>query len=465
MLSAGRRRSESQHGQALVLVALALPLFFAVVALVVDGSTLMAKRRAIQNAADASALAGSQELPASGPCLIVLCQPRLKAKIEEYSALNGGPATLNGAPGGRCHVPTDTNCYTNPYKGNDQLLEVRLQMPVTTFFTATAHILGPFSVGARAVGSAGAITTTSTTTIPGTTIDGTTINGQTIPGTTINGTTVFGTSTSSSTTTTSAGNIALFAKDAVCGATNGITLGNTGNSLVVTGVSISNSGFTIDGNPQTHLDTAVYGGPNHCTIGGSRASNVTTKINHTDLRDWPKTWDSAAICAMPGATVFNDTLTHTVPANANGIYCALNGGLALGGDGKITMIAKSITFPVQTVHITPGSMTFLPNNSSVAGWIWVPNGRLTYGGNSATQGFYEAFDISIQGNSFNITGNGPEGEVTTSTTSSTTTTATTIPGTTTGPTTIPGVTTPGSTTPGSTVTSTNVVGTTIGLDE
>ena len=128
--------------------------------------------------------------------------------------MNGGPATLNGAPGGRCQVPTDTNCYTNPYKGNDQLLEVRLEMPVTTFFTAAAHIIGPFSVGARSVASAGAITSTSTTTIPGTTIDGTTINGTTIQGTTNPGTTISSTSTSVSTTTTTTRReaIALFAK-------------------------------------------------------------------------------------------------------------------------------------------------------------------------------------------------------------------------------------------------------------
>ena len=176
-----------------------------------------------------------------------------------------------------------------------------------------------------------------------------------------------------------------------------------------------------------------------------------------------------AICSMPGATVYNDTLTHTVPNNANGIYCALNGGLALGGDGNVSLIAKTITFPVQTVHITAffdnllfyqtqGDMTFIPNNSNVNGWIWVPNGRLTYGGNSASQGFYEAFDISIQGNSFDIAGNGQLGEPTTITTSTTTSTP---------PTTIVGTTDPGATTTVVTVTpgTTSTVGTTHGLDE
>jgi Putative Flp pilus-assembly TadE/G-like len=486
MLPAGRWRSESQHGQALVLVALCLPLLFAILALVVDGATLMAKKRAIQNAADAAALAGAQELPASGPCLIVVCQPHVRATIEEYSAKNGGPTTLlgpNSPPGGRCRVghPEDTNCYTNPYLNNDQLLEVRLQIPVTTFFTGAAHIIGPFSVAARAVASAGAVTSTSTTTIAGTTINGTTTNGTTIQGTTNPGTTIFSTSTSSSTTTTPTP-VALFSKDTVCGSggvtnTNGLRL--DGNRLRVSGLAVSNGNVTINGNPQTHLDAVEYGGPNNCTIGGDQgAAAVGRATVHTDDRNWPKTWDENTICTPgPGVTVYNDTGIHTVPNNANGIYCALNGTLELGGDGTVTLIAKTIKLDtVQTVHIsakfdnllfyqTQGDMTFIPNNSDVTGWIWVPRGRLTYGGNSANQGFYEAFDVTIVGNSFNLTGNGPTGGFTISTTSSTTTSATTIFGTTTGPTTIPGITNPGSTTPSSTATNTSTIGTTIRLDE
>jgi Putative Flp pilus-assembly TadE/G-like len=443
-----------------------MPMIFSVVALVVDGSTLMAQRRSIQNAADAAALAASQELPAGGPCAGAStdpypssCQSRVLWTANHYSHdVNGGPAITHP-----CVGVNDVNCYTNPYKGSDQLVEVRLRESVVGFFTAAAHIAGPFDVSARAVGSAAPIVTghgsTASTSIS--TRIGTTNPGTTIPGST---------STSFSTTTTFAGNIALFAKDSVCGSNNGITLGNTGNSLHVTGLSITNGSATIDGNPQTHLDYLTYGGPNHCTIGGTRGPGaVGTTTVHDDVRDWPKTWDSAAICSMPGATVYNDTLTHTVPNNASGIYCALNGGLALGGDGNITMIAKTITFPVQTVHIsaffdnllfyqTQGDMTFIPNNSNVNGWIWVPNGRLTYGGNSASQGFYEAFDISIQGNSFDITGTGPLSEPTTSTSSTTTSTP---------PTTITGVTDPGSTVTSTIISpgTTDTVGTTHGLDE
>jgi uncharacterized membrane protein len=93
-------------------VALALPLFFAVVALVVDGSTLMAQKRSIQNAADASALAAAQELPASGPC-DAACQANVLAAANRYSHdVNGGPVVDHACDPADS---SDTNCYTNPY--------------------------------------------------------------------------------------------------------------------------------------------------------------------------------------------------------------------------------------------------------------------------------------------------------------------------------------------------------------
>jgi len=494
MLSAGRRRSESQRGQALVLVALCLPLFFAIVALVVDGATLMAKRRAIQNAADAAALAGSQELPARGPCNIVVCQPRLKAKIEEYSAKNGGPAVLNGGPfgAGKCVAATDTNCYTNAYKGSAQLVEVRLEMPVTTFFTGAAHIIGPFSVSARAVASANGIPGAFTTTVPGTTINGTTIDGTTIQGTTVGPTTITNSSTSSSTTTTFAGDIALFAKDTACGSggnnnNNGIFM--NGNTYDVTGASISNGNVTVNGNPGAILHQVVYGGPNNCTIGGTHvATAAPTPTVHTDDRIWPKTWNAndpinidpqgrPPICTPgSGVTVFSDKGLHKIPAGADGIYCALDGTLEVDGDATITLIAKKITFNAQTMTLhakfdkllfyqTEGDLVFEPNNSSADGWIWVPNGRFTYGGNGSSHGFYEALDITIQGNNFQLLGNGPLGEPTNTVVSSTTYSTTTTPGITTDPVTILGITTPGTTSIGTTVTTPTIVGTTHGLDE
>src|SRR5215212_1462200 len=58
----GRIDLRSSAGQSLVLFALALPLFFSLCALVLDGTSAMVDKRQMQNAADASALAAAQEL-------------------------------------------------------------------------------------------------------------------------------------------------------------------------------------------------------------------------------------------------------------------------------------------------------------------------------------------------------------------------------------------------------------------
>src|SRR3954453_1885979 len=57
-----KRQLRRQCGQALVLVALAMPLFMSVAALVVDGTNLMVHRRQLQTAADGAALAAAQDL-------------------------------------------------------------------------------------------------------------------------------------------------------------------------------------------------------------------------------------------------------------------------------------------------------------------------------------------------------------------------------------------------------------------
>src|SRR5690349_10610974 len=123
MPEADRRRRATHisggKGQTLVIVALALPMFFAIVSLVIDGSTLMAKRRGMQNAADASSLAAAQELVPGAACtgpdtLPATCLGRVKAKASTYSTVNGGPPV-----GHACAGASDTNCYTTPYNGNN----------------------------------------------------------------------------------------------------------------------------------------------------------------------------------------------------------------------------------------------------------------------------------------------------------------------------------------------------------
>src|ERR671937_413608 len=113
------RRLKTEAGQALVMVVLMMPVFFSVVALVTDGSTLLAQRRVMQNAADAAALAAAQDLAAAEACHgLTACIDALRiqvvADLNTYAQKNGAQS-LNGGSGSdpaQCAASSDTNCYT-----------------------------------------------------------------------------------------------------------------------------------------------------------------------------------------------------------------------------------------------------------------------------------------------------------------------------------------------------------------
>ena len=145
---------KSQCGQAMILVAIALPLFFAIALLVVDGSRGFVQKRQMQNAADAAALAAARDLKdALGTCDAVCMSTvdgAVAATASRYSADNGGPSPLV-----KCDAVNTTNCYTWPYKGLTAKVEVRLRSDVETLFTNFfGYAPGFLKAGARAVGSA-----------------------------------------------------------------------------------------------------------------------------------------------------------------------------------------------------------------------------------------------------------------------------------------------------------------------
>ena len=463
-----------EAGQALILVALAMPLFMSIAALVVDGTNLMVHRRQLQTAADGAALAAAQDLsaylpisPTVGACATwgtqttVQPRPAIVAAAEDYSSRNKGPGTLAGGScaldRARCSAASDTNCYTWPYQGDSFRVEVRLKESVSGFFTNAVDAVVPgdplanaFNVSSRSVGSATlntTITSTSSTSIR---------TGTTIPP-----------RTTTLVTTTTGPAAALFAKNIVCGAGRGISV--TGNGDKITGLAFSNGRMTITGNSSTHVDDAVYGGPNDCPLNDPSKTGIHT--THPDNRDWPKTWDRTTICAA-AAPANNVTGPLALNNPLDGVYCSGTriDVTSLRNGSKITMVAPVLNLSVNNVSIsaffdgllfwqTQGDFTFSPNNSTVDGWIWVPGGplsapgsvggRLTVAGNSGNRGFYQAFDVTIAGNGLNLTGNGPL------------TVTQTIPVTTS--------TTPGLTDPGTTQVFTNqtthTVGTTLRLDE
>jgi hypothetical protein len=143
----------------MVLVALALPMFFAMVALVVDGSRAFVETRAVQNAADSAALAAARDLkPALDPSCDSACLDAVRASVvataESYSGQNGVTTSL--VP---CMQPSQSNCYTWPYNGSNAKVEVRLRKTIDALFGPVVGLAGGFfRPAARAVAGAAGIT-------------------------------------------------------------------------------------------------------------------------------------------------------------------------------------------------------------------------------------------------------------------------------------------------------------------
>jgi len=147
------RSLRGQVGQVVVLVALLLPVLLGLSAMVVDVGNVFAERRSLQKAADAAALAAAQDAAHAATL------------ASHYSAANGGPSSLQPCPPAGPPLGDTGACYTWPYKGNQDKVEVVIAESVPTLF---GKILGVshFKVKVRAV----ALRTEATSVRPGTTI-------------------------------------------------------------------------------------------------------------------------------------------------------------------------------------------------------------------------------------------------------------------------------------------------------
>ena len=127
-----KSRSRSDGGQTMILMALLLGVLIGFVAMVVDVGFMLYERRALQNAADAAALAGAQELSGS---------PSAAEAIAQQYALANGVDTAD---------PNYTFVATTPYAGDSDAIEVEVTSKV-------GFLLGPIlgldvgNVSARAV--------------------------------------------------------------------------------------------------------------------------------------------------------------------------------------------------------------------------------------------------------------------------------------------------------------------------
>jgi hypothetical protein len=275
-----RKHFRRVDGQALILVILAMPLFFAVCGVVIDGTNLMVNKRQMQNSADAAALAAAQTLdPAIRDmdlCLVSDSGCRVAVQNNPVYVSNAPPFTNSVAYTAqeyvdknwpedpptltRCSSAEETNCWSWPYQkdmygvdpgySNDayHFVQVKLKRPVNGFFTRVVGFLlrdddsnPPFDVGARAVAAANPELGEQVNTTPGTTNPGTIVDPQTNYGTT----TLYSTSTST-TTTGGAGAVAFTMSEDCAGAAASPT-GPAGASIQWSGAESSIKGLATNG--------------------------------------------------------------------------------------------------------------------------------------------------------------------------------------------------------------------------
>jgi len=434
-------------GQVLVLVAIALPLFFSICALVVDGTNLMVHRRAMQNAADASALAASRDLAQfqsySGSATCDISWPPEKNSpqyprkavvddVEWYSAQNDGPGTLNGGSctydDARCSVAADTNCYTWPYKGDNGLIEVRLRKPVSGFFTTVAH-LKLFNVSARAVARVQAITQ------PHCVYDPPIVDPDShlpdcndIPGTFVPGDGGVGFAMSSSCvfdpdksaiSYTGAGGGTIGALET----NGGFTGGGAAGSKTIASLSLGRKGQTNPaGNKFCYDDPGGAAIIQNPPVGGPFAP-----------KGWPAPLPTIPTPGSGCTGLGSASITFTVAGHPPGVYCVtgttatltlsaldLSAGYTFfapniavqGGTYKCYLLcAGFLGTNDQTLFYATGPtgrVTMNGSAPSVTGNIYAPNGEIAFsgGGVSGGSGFLESQTLKIVGNFADYHGTG-----------------------------------------------------------
>jgi Putative Flp pilus-assembly TadE/G-like len=377
-----RKRERRQRGQTLILVLVALPLFFALMAFVVDGGNVLLHKRNVQVAADAAALAMAQSVDLVNHT----CDSTCSNQGRIYAEKNGIQVSALNPSWHQCANPSDTNCWNYPYNGLNDQVEVRLQAPVATFFVGAANALlhggvsTTFNVSARSVASTNPVI--GVTTIPGQTFTGST---TTIPGET---------HTITDMVTLNEGSGVAFAMSRVC---NSISYSGAGSgtweqaiadgflgSASALGVFATNGGVDFSGNAPKKMKQLAFdqarcmNAPNHdpdsppsgtgqCTAKawGTPPGTGTDSINLcvqnlVNLGSQPISWpvkpptpptplpanatfnpatDYPSRCANPGGSIGQNWANNHPP----GIYCVSGAGTNLqfssngvdltGGDG------------------------------------------------------------------------------------------------------------------------------------
>jgi Flp pilus assembly protein TadG len=354
-----RIKRGGDRGQTLIVIMLAMPLFLALMSLVVDGGNILVHKRNVQVAADAAALAVAQsvDLVANN------CSQSCSDQGSAYARKNGVnvDSTWHKCNDVDPAHPTDTNCWAYPYvdKGgvahNDQV-EVRLRAHVTTFIAGVIGLYGA-NVSARAVALAKPelhVTPGSSTTVI-------------VPGSATTVITPGSVSTSTIGTGGQGGGVA-FAKSTACrGSPGGAAISYTGAGGGYIGALETNGGIDIGGNNNKTIDYLSLGRYGE-SVGGqpcySNRSNPPATINHPITGPFaPKPWpiEPPPIPTPPtGCTFLNPVINITTRARNNAGSATLTTSQAHNlavGDSVVVAGVQDASFNGTFIIAAVGSQT------------------------------------------------------------------------------------------------------------
>jgi hypothetical protein len=165
-----RRPTAPRSGKTLAIFVLGLPVLLGMIGLVVDTGMLMATQRAVQNAADAAAMAAAVDLyrGSSSATSITTAKATATTYVQDsaHNGLSGSTVTTNIGP--------SSGMYIN----NNHYCEVIVSLPYSTSFIQILAGGSSQTVAARAVAGYEAITSGQGSIVLNPSVAGITMNGN-----------------------------------------------------------------------------------------------------------------------------------------------------------------------------------------------------------------------------------------------------------------------------------------------
>ena len=355
----------NELGQAVVATVLFLTVLLGMAAMVVDVGGAYLVQRKLQASADAAALAGAQELPQTAAATALAREFSAEdARKNEYEHVSGVTSGIT------------TFCRAGSSCSPVNAIAVTQTASVATNF-ARVFGLDTFTVHARGVAQ---------------------IQSGATPW-------------------------AIFAYDSDCGS---LVLKLNGGDTRVDGAIHSNGKLEVNGNDFTAGYTSA-GGPNDCepVIDGENidlGGGSDQPVIENELQPWPRFYTKSEFTCTYSAQKFNfNTTGQTIPT---GTYCASELFEANGNNqrGTITVLAPEIKIDGDGQFFRPHQLDVLffatgtkelvldGNDYDWEGVIFHPKGRIKLNGDSSSilKGLIEGLEVEINGNGFQMVGQGPD---------------------------------------------------------